>query len=133
MLLMFYLILREDENIIQVCQVGDIKAIFQNIVDILLEHCGSIDKSEQYDIVLEVTVLDLEDCLPLITLLDPDQVVCRIDIKLHVHLDIYQPVEYFVDQGQKVSILPSQLVETVVIDAKLQNPILLFHKEDWDL
>ena len=115
--LMIHLILGEDQDVVQVHQADDIKAVFQDTVDILLECCGGVDKFEWYDVVLKVTIPSSESCLPLVTLLDPDQVVCGVDVKLHVHLSTHQPVEHLVDQRQGVSVLPSQLVETAVVDA----------------
>ena len=71
-----HLILREDEDVVQVCQAGDVQAVMEYPIDVPLECCWGVDKPERHHVVLEMAVVCPEGHLPLVTLLDPDQVVC---------------------------------------------------------
>ena len=124
------LILREDEHVIQVCQAGDIQAVMEYSVDVPLEHCQGVDKPKWHHAVLKMAVARPEGHLPLVTLLDPDQVVHQPDVKLGVHLHANQPVKRLVDQEQRVAVLPGEVVEPSIVDAQLQGAILFLHKED---
>ena len=70
-----HLILGEDEDVVQVCQAGDVQAVMEYPIDVSLEHRQGVDKPKQHHVVLKMAVAHLEGCLPLVTLLDPDQVV----------------------------------------------------------
>ena len=70
-----HLILGEDEDVVQECQAGDVQAAMEYPVDVPGEHCQDVDKSKWYHVVLKMAVAHPEGHLPLITLLDPDQVV----------------------------------------------------------
>ena len=125
-----HLVLGEDEDVVQVRQAGDVQAVMEYPVDVPLEHRWSVDEPEQHHAVLEMAVARPEGLLPLITLLDPDQVVSQPDVKLGVHLHTNQPVKCLVDQGQRVAVLLGEVVEPSIADAQLQGAILFLHKDD---
>ena len=125
-----HLILGEDEDVVQVCQAGDVQAVMEYPVDVSLEHCWGVDKPEQHHVVLKIAVARPEGCLPLVTLLDLDQVVRQPDVELGVHLHTNQPVKHLVDQGQRVVVLPGEVIELSIVDAQLQGAVLFLHKED---
>ena len=130
MFCVLHLILGEDEDVIQVRQAGDIQAVMEYSIDVLLEHCWGIDEPKWHYVVLKVAVAHPEGHLPLITLLDLDQVVHQPDVKLSVHFHADQPVKRLVDQGQRVAVLLGEVVELSIVDTQLQGAILFLHKED---
>ena len=128
-----HLILGEDEDVIQVRQAGDVQAVMEYPVDVPLECCQGVDKPERHHAVLKMAIAHPEGHLPLVALLDPDQVVCQPDVELGVHLHTNQPVKRLVDQGQRVAVLLGEVVEPSIVNAQLQGAVLFLHKEDGHL
>ena len=122
--------LKEDEDVVQVRQAGDVQAVMEYPVDVPLEHHWGVDKPKQHHMVLKMAVARPEGHLPLVTLLDLDQVVHQPDVELGVHFHTNQPIEHLVDQGQTVAVLPGEVVELSIVDTQLQGAILVLHKED---
>ena len=127
---MLRLVLGEDEDVVQVRQAGDVQAVMEYPVDVPLEHRRGVDEPERHHAVLKMAVARPEGHLPLIALLDLDEVVRRPDVELGVHLRADQPVKRLVDQGQRVAVLPGEVVEPSIVDAQPQGAVLFLHKED---
>jgi hypothetical protein len=59
---MVQLIIRVNQDIIQVSCTGHIKKVFQCVIDIALEGSQAVGQSEGQDLVLEETIVGLEGC-----------------------------------------------------------------------
>ena len=73
--MLFALIFSVDEDVIKVYYHKNVKLLYQNLIDIALEYDWCIDKSERYDLVLEMAIAGLESHLPFISFPDPHSIV----------------------------------------------------------
>ena len=59
-----------NQDVIEVNNDENIKLFDQDFVDISLEATGGIEKTERNNLILEIAVLHLEGCFPLVALLN---------------------------------------------------------------
>ena len=76
------LILNIDKDVIQIQNDKNIELLYQDLVDITLEACWGIRKSEKLHLVLKITVSDSKSHLPLVTFLDPHSMIDISQIQL---------------------------------------------------
>jgi len=71
-----------------------------------------------------------EGCLPLVAHCDVNIVVASMEVELGVDLHTAQLVKEVGDKGNRVLILPCDLVEVSEVDTESQGAILLLSKEN---
>ncbi len=67
---LFALILRVDEDVIEIYYHENIELLGQDLVDITLNHSGCVRLSERHDLILKITIAGLEGRLPFIVFPD---------------------------------------------------------------
>ena len=110
-------ILRVYEDVVQVSNAEHVQVVTQYSIDVALERCGSVGQPKWHDPVLKVSVSGLERRLPFVSLLDPNQVIRRPDVKLGVDLSANEAVQGLADQRQGIVVLDCELVEAPVVYA----------------
>ena len=104
--------------------------VVEDVIDQGLEYCGSIRQPEQHYEVLVVSPGRVERGLPLISFLYPDQVVRVPEVQLREEARLLQRGEGGVDEWDWVAVLHRDAVETAVVVAGPECPILLPDKEE---
>ena len=72
----------------------------------------------------------MEGSFPFIAFMDPNIVVTPADIELSEVASTFEMVNEVVNEGEQVSILPSDKIECTIVLNEPELPILLLHKED---
>jgi hypothetical protein len=78
--LVFFLHLRIDKDVVEVHNTIFIKDTLYYFINIGLEHCRRVIKAKQHDYIFIIAISRVECCLPFITLLDPNAVVCILQV-----------------------------------------------------
>jgi hypothetical protein len=78
--LMFFLCLRIDKDIIKVYNAIFIKDTLYYFINIGLEHRRRVAKAKWHNYIFIMAILRVEHYLPFIALLDPDVVVCILQV-----------------------------------------------------
>ncbi|KIM63047.1 hypothetical protein SCLCIDRAFT_118487, partial [Scleroderma citrinum Foug A] len=105
-----------------------LREICEDTIDESLESHGSICQAEGHDIPLEGMILHAERGFPFITFCNADQVVHVAEINLRVDLGLARGIKEIRDKGKWIAVLLSQLVLSLVIDAKVERTILFANK-----
>ena len=86
MLLVGSLVLRVNEDVIQVDNDANIKEISKDCIDKLLECCRGVGYTEWHNEPFIGAIVCVERHFPLITLSDADQMVCVPEVQLGIYL-----------------------------------------------
>ena len=78
--LMFFFVLREYKNIVQVGDDENVEIFSQDVVNYGLKSGWCVSKSERHDLILEMSVSCSERRFPLFTFLTPDKVICSFEV-----------------------------------------------------
>ena len=97
----------------------------------MLEGGRGVCQSKWHHKILKMAISGPEGCLPLIPILDAHQVVGSTEVNLGVHLGSPQPVKKRCDQGEGISVLLGDFIESSVVNTMAEGAILLLDKQDW--
>jgi hypothetical protein len=90
--LVFFLHLRIDKDVVKVYNAIFIKDASHYFINIGLEHCRRIIKAKWHNHIFIMAISRVERHLPFIALLDPDAVVCILQVQLGKELRVNQAV-----------------------------------------
>ena len=79
---MFFLIFREDKNVIKVSYYKFVKEGAENIINLFLEGCRYVSKSKGYNLVLKQSILSLERSFLFFTFFNLNLIVSFLNVKL---------------------------------------------------
>ncbi len=128
-----------------VAMVGQVPGVNKDVVDIdyhraveelpehlvhkLLEDRGGVGKAIRHNKVFIVAGWSNECRLLLIALPDPNEVVCTAQVQLREDAGPTEFIEHGRDQGKWIGKLNSLGIQSSIINAWPQAPVLLTHKE----
>jgi len=95
-----------------------------------LEHSGHIGEPHRHDEELEGAVLGVKCSLPFMAGCNVHIVVASAQVKFGVDLGIAQLIEEVHNEGDRVLILLSDLVQVPEVDTESQGAIFFVVKED---
>jgi hypothetical protein len=78
--LVFFLYLRIDKDIIKVYNIIFIKDALYYFINIGLEHCRHVIKAKKHNYIFIIAISHVKYYLLFITLLDPNMVVCILQV-----------------------------------------------------
>src|SRR5690242_1401601 len=105
MSVMFSLVAREDQNVIQINDHKLIKILTKDIIHQVLEDCRGVRETKGHNNILEMTISSTECCFPFVTWPDPDKIVSTPEINLREFSSEAEPVEKVVYQWQRIAVL----------------------------
>ena len=126
---MFLQSLRKYQDVVQVDEDVVVNDVMEDIIDKGLEDCGSVRQPKRHHQVLVVPTGSVERCLPLISLLYPDQVVRVPEVQLRKEAHFLQRGEGRGDEWNGIADFHRNAVESAVIDAGPERSILLVDEE----
>ena len=94
-----------------------VEGIPKDVVDHTLESCGCIAESERHDSIFEKAVSATERCLPLVSLLNSDEVVAVLEVDF---VEVFRTSNSFlklIHVGEGVSVGDSDLVDCSIVNA----------------
>jgi hypothetical protein len=116
---MFELIVRINQDIIQVSSAEDIKVVKKNVVYITLVYYGSISQSKRYNFIFISSVAGPESCILFGDRIHTNMMEYLTDIELSKDLCICNIGQYLVNQKERITVLTGQGIEYTEIDIEL--------------
>ena len=129
-MLVLQLIVREDQNVVQVSSAKVVQVIKQYIIYILLIYRQAISKSKQQNLVFIYSKLSLESGQFFRVQVYIDIVESLLDIKLSKQLSTSNLGQSFINQQQQVLVLLYKEVKLSKVNIEVEGPIQLLSKED---
>ena len=129
-MLVLQLVVREDQNIVQVSCVKVVQVIKQYIIYILLVYRQAISKSKQQNLIFIYSKLSLESGQFFRVQVYIDIVESLLDIKLSKHFSISNLGQGFINQRQQVLVLLYKEVKFPKVNIEVEGPVQLLSKKD---
>src|SRR5579871_6581741 len=120
MLFVLFLVLRVNQQIVQVCYHEFVQVWSQHIVDEGLEARRCVGESERHYGVLIVSVSRSECCLPFVTLLDPYLMIGFSNVQLRKNSCLAGLFSQLVNEWQWVAVLDRNIVQLSIVDTESQ-------------
>ena len=129
--LVFCMILGKNENVIQVHQdlVGG-NLILQNLVHHSLEGFRGVGEAKEHDEGFKESLIHMEGRLELISFLDANIVISPSNIQLGEPVSVLKVINEFRNEGERVFVGDSDLVQLPIVLDWSKRPILLLNKEE---
>ena len=127
---MLQLVVREDQNVVQVSSVKVVQVIKQYIIYILLIYRQAISKSKQQNLIFIYSKLSLESGQFFRVQVYTDTVESLSDIKLSKQLSTSNLGQGFINQRQQVPVLLCKEVKLPKVNTEAEGPVQLLSKED---
>ena len=121
-------ILAIDQDIIQISNARNVEQVPQGFIDVSLKRCWSVREPERHHRVLIVPIPRAESNLPNILLRDWDVIIGVSQIKFGKDCCPTESTKRLADQGKRMAVLHSHLIERTVVDRQTQATILLRDK-----
>lgn len=113
----FCRVLGVHKDVVKVCNNKVVEVLAEDVVHEVLKYCWCVCEAERHDCILKVAVSSPKCCCLFVPFPHLYQVVCPTKIDLGEDFCRVQLVEEAQDEGQCVSILDSDAVEALVVDA----------------
>jgi hypothetical protein len=113
-----------DKNVIQINNAGDIQKIMEGVLNKSLECRRGIGETKGHDGVLEETKMGMKSCLPFITLLDPDEVECILQVDDCEMRTACNTINKGIGKRKWIAIFFGDGVETLIVDAEMEETSL---------
>lgn len=107
-----------------------VQLLDKNFINIALKTCWSVGEVKWHYLILKVAVLIFEHCLLFISLTNPHPMIWIGLVKLCEKFGPTQPIQKLTNEGQRVLIFNSQVVEILVVDIQPKTTIKLLDKQD---
>lgn len=120
--------MRENQDIVQVDESTLVNEVPKDIIHQGLEDCCGIGEAKGHYKLFKVPEECIKDDLLLISLPNPDQVLSVPQVHKNV-----RPMEWFkggTDERQGILVLDGYVIETTVINTRMEQVIFLAHKEE---
>ena len=102
----------------------------ENVVHESLESGGSIGETLRHDEPFEGSISRSEGCLPFISGGDPDEMIGVLEVDLGINSRGSGTVQEIGDEGERITVLFGDAVESAEVHAEPQRTILFLDKED---
>ena len=119
-----------DQNVIQIDNNVNVQKVAEDILHETLEGCRGVAEAERHNQHLEKSVAGPEGGLPFVALGDAHQVIGRTKVDLSVDAGLPRSVEKVGNAGERIFILPCDLVQPAEIMTKTESAFLLFNEKD---
>ena len=114
-----------DQDVIEVDEKAYIQEISVYTVHTRLESSRSIRKTERHNTPLKGTIAGTEGSLPFVPFVDPDKVVCMLEIDLCKELGLTRAIQEVGDAWESVSVFLRDSIKAPEVDTELQGAIFL--------
>jgi hypothetical protein len=104
--------------------------IMEGIIHESLEGGRGIIHAKEHDHRFEEAFMDNEGTFPLISFFDANIVITPLNVKLGEDLSSFEFINEVRDKGKRVGIAGGMGVEILVVLARAEFAVLLFHKEE---
>lgn len=81
-------VLSIDQNVSQINYNRDVQLFDKDLIDVVLKISWYIEKIEEHDLILEVTIPSIKNRLPFVTFLDPHLMVYTSEVLLYTLLSL---------------------------------------------
>ena len=125
MVIVLFLVARENENIINIDNAYHIQQVAEDVLDEPLENAGGVREAEGHDRVFEESEVRTERSLPLVALTDAYEVERTLEVDDGEDVAALDAVENVVDERKGIRVLLGDCVEAAVVDAQPQLASLL--------
>ena len=95
-----------------------------------MEHCRGVGKSERHYQPFKRAVASAERRLPFVSGCDADQIIRMSEVDLGVDPSLPRCIQKIGDKWEWIPVLPSDLVESSVIDTETERTVLLLDEEN---
>ena len=126
----FLLSLRIDQYVVEVYDNKDVEEFPENVVDKRLPRRWCISKTERHNQIFVMSETGSKSRLPFIAFRDTYLIVRAGNIKLAELLCTLESILQLSDQGQRVAILDSHVVQASVVDTEPKGSIFLRNEDD---
>lgn len=120
----------EDQDVVQIDENVDVKHVVEDVVHEVLEYGRSIRQAEWHDEAFEVTVAGAESSLPFFAFFNANEIVCSAEVEFSENTCISESVQSFRNEGQWISVLDCNIIESSIVDAESELAGLLLDEKD---
>ena len=118
-----------DEDVVEVNYHADIDEIGEYVVHEPLESSGGVRETERHDAPFEGAISCAEGGFPFVSGCDADQMIRVPEINLGIDTGLPRRIEEIGYQRKRIPILPSDFVESSIIDAESERTVFFLDEK----